>query len=573
MQCGNKDTLQQSPEELGTEAYLSLLPHHIYLQIPYQRPPYGSLTYFNTELTSKTFPIDAWVMTAAYVSMPAIQTGMYMDRLDNKQSIALCLVDLAKGFETSNKDKLSAREIDEFMQNCVNLALQTAPNLITARLLQVELDKRAFERTKSKLIYKQLEDNVTKLFADGYLELPELMYSEKPRTVGLDSTYTPFYEENQREGNPAGYGKKVLTLSNGRYDEFLRAKKIETVGSIRFDTERKRIVGFGENKRQVEVVSRFLSVDPLAKQYPWFSPYQFAGNTPIQAIDLDGAEQLFQTTFEKLLKNGQLTVTFGDEMVVKYCFRGEEVHARITTDGVEATTLKAKAAEGKRGAFFYAPRLGWNYDEAKAVEQFTHEHAWEGAGGALFFKVGQQMDAQCQRPAAEKKQFEYENTFLHFSGQAITTMLFGESFTKYVADMHERKPSEGYVEIMSGLATTPNNSSFSKPYNGGNTLEYLTVDQIKDVFNNHLGRIVGSELSKKYGINSSTVWTDELSAKVLNDVMGSFTSENAKMKFTPFKPSDDFIKKFTIRLNTVMTNYNIGYDIFPSDKKPSDKKE
>ncbi len=71
-------------EELGTEAYLSLLPHHIYLQIPYQRPPYGSVSYFNTELTSKTFPLDAWVMTMGYVSLPAIQTGMYMDRLDTK---------------------------------------------------------------------------------------------------------------------------------------------------------------------------------------------------------------------------------------------------------------------------------------------------------------------------------------------------------------------------------------------------------------------------------------------------------------------------------------------------------
>ncbi|MBA3704329.1 MAG: hypothetical protein H0W84_00060 [Bacteroidetes bacterium] len=37
-------------------------------------------------------------------------------------------------------------------------------------------------------------------------------------------------------------------------------------------------------------LGRFLSVDPLAKSYPWYTPYQFAGNTPIQAIDLDGAE-------------------------------------------------------------------------------------------------------------------------------------------------------------------------------------------------------------------------------------------------------------------------------------------
>lgn len=35
---------------------------------------------------------------------------------------------------------------------------------------------------------------------------------------------------------------------------------------------------------------KFLSVDPLTKKYPELTPYQFASNTPIQAIDLDGLE-------------------------------------------------------------------------------------------------------------------------------------------------------------------------------------------------------------------------------------------------------------------------------------------
>jgi RHS repeat-associated protein len=37
-------------------------------------------------------------------------------------------------------------------------------------------------------------------------------------------------------------------------------------------------------------LGRFLSTDPLTKSYPWFTPYQFASNTPIQAIDIDGME-------------------------------------------------------------------------------------------------------------------------------------------------------------------------------------------------------------------------------------------------------------------------------------------
>lgn len=37
-------------------------------------------------------------------------------------------------------------------------------------------------------------------------------------------------------------------------------------------------------------LGRFLSVDPLFKGYPWLTPYQFAGNSPILNIDLDGLE-------------------------------------------------------------------------------------------------------------------------------------------------------------------------------------------------------------------------------------------------------------------------------------------
>lgn len=40
-------------------------------------------------------------------------------------------------------------------------------------------------------------------------------------------------------------------------------------------------------------LGRFLSVDPLTGDYPWLTPYQFAANTPIVAIDLDGLENVY----------------------------------------------------------------------------------------------------------------------------------------------------------------------------------------------------------------------------------------------------------------------------------------
>ena len=37
-------------------------------------------------------------------------------------------------------------------------------------------------------------------------------------------------------------------------------------------------------------LGRFMSVDPLTRAYPFYSPYSYAGNNPIMNIDLDGLE-------------------------------------------------------------------------------------------------------------------------------------------------------------------------------------------------------------------------------------------------------------------------------------------
>jgi RHS repeat-associated protein len=63
-------------------------------------------------------------------------------------------------------------------------------------------------------------------------------------------------------------------------------------------------------------VGRFLSVDPLTKEYPWLTSYQFSGNNPILFIDLDGLEQAtveqqkraINVTTEYALKNNTLRV-------------------------------------------------------------------------------------------------------------------------------------------------------------------------------------------------------------------------------------------------------------------------
>ena len=54
-------------------------------------------------------------------------------------------------------------------------------------------------------------------------------------------------------------------------------------------------------------LGRFLSVDPLTREYPWYTPYQFAGNKPIEKVDLDGLEDY---NYRLLLggKNGKTVI-------------------------------------------------------------------------------------------------------------------------------------------------------------------------------------------------------------------------------------------------------------------------
>ncbi len=54
-------------------------------------------------------------------------------------------------------------------------------------------------------------------------------------------------------------------------------------------------------------LGRFLSVDPLSKDYPWNSTYAFAENDVIRSIDLDGLEKLIANEYYD--KNNELTKT------------------------------------------------------------------------------------------------------------------------------------------------------------------------------------------------------------------------------------------------------------------------
>lgn len=71
-------------------------------------------------------------------------------------------------------------------------------------------------------------------------------------------------------------------------------------------------------------LGKFLSVDPLANKFPFYTPYQFASNTPVAAIDIDGLEsdkefnlsEALQKDLEYLIKKKANEISLGIRIVL-----------------------------------------------------------------------------------------------------------------------------------------------------------------------------------------------------------------------------------------------------------------
>lgn len=92
-----------------------------------------------------------------------------------------------------------------------------------------------------------------------------------------------------------GYKPKIATLSKGKYVEFYDQDTIVQIGGAVFNTVTMKIMGFVEydtirNEYNIspEVISRWLSPDPLTSEFPSWSPYNFVENNPIRLIDPTG---------------------------------------------------------------------------------------------------------------------------------------------------------------------------------------------------------------------------------------------------------------------------------------------
>lgn len=162
-------------DEIDASCWLSLAPNHMYIK-NYSKQD----GWYNTELTSGEFPIDAWLTTTGYISLKAIQNGLYCDTLSNQQAIALCAIDLAKCYE-----KQTGNYYDGFILQCCDLALYYHPRNVQALLLEAETLKRIYEKQQQEknhenanVIFAEMQRQYLNIYDLGYREMPEKMYKE-----------------------------------------------------------------------------------------------------------------------------------------------------------------------------------------------------------------------------------------------------------------------------------------------------------------------------------------------------------------------------------------------------------
>jgi hypothetical protein len=176
-------------EEIGASASLALAPLHCYIKHKDEKGKW-----VNLEMTNGSFSRDEWIMQETGITAEQIKTGIYMNALSEKESIAIVMEDLAHNyrfqFGNSSFDLKACETGLKYFPNSVNL-LSTKFEHYRIILLQSRKDNnKALEDQTNKILY--LIDQ--KLIALAY---------KQPSTEG----YANWVKENEAGKQAAGKQK------------------------------------------------------------------------------------------------------------------------------------------------------------------------------------------------------------------------------------------------------------------------------------------------------------------------------------------------------------------------------
>lgn len=281
-------------ERLNSDAMLCTAPSHIYIRHADEKG-----TYYNVELSSRAFPGTGTIETLTYTPDEATRNNIALRELTVKQSIALCLVYLAKGYE----HKFNTKE-DEFILACAEATLKYDDHNLNAMLLKAEvLENRLVKHGKeiqqiqNQKEFKDYQLWITHIYKLGYREMPFEMKNILVKGWTKDTLiHLAAIDHTPKSKNSKIQPTRYASLSWGLFDEQIKTKPFERYGNTVFDTKRQVIVAFLDNdilynSYDFDPVVFAWNIDPLAHEFPHQSPYSAFGNNPIYNIDVGGAFQ------------------------------------------------------------------------------------------------------------------------------------------------------------------------------------------------------------------------------------------------------------------------------------------
>ena len=173
-------------EEIGVEAHLAIAPSHVYIKHLDENDKW-----VNIELTNGGgFSSDAWIISSMGITAEAIKNEIFMAPLSRRESVALCLYDLAMGY----KEKYGFEPAVKMMLDSV---LGYYPNCIIALLLKADyVSSMAIEYLKDnngsdsvfidglKEEYNEINSRISNL---GYTDMPEDLYEAWAKSIELEA--------------------------------------------------------------------------------------------------------------------------------------------------------------------------------------------------------------------------------------------------------------------------------------------------------------------------------------------------------------------------------------------------
>jgi RHS repeat-associated protein len=201
-------------------------------------------------------------------------------------------------------------------------------------------------------------------------------------------------------------------------------------------------------------IGKFLSVDPLTKSYPWYTPYQFAGNKPIMAVDLDGLEEFIVTHY---YSNGKYTGTTS-------LYLGNASDRKLGNTGV----LQINMDESQRA------NLDRKYNSS------THESAFftTDATGS-WTNTGGQYSLQSQNVIINKMNANIKRTYLapNSAKEGVGKLTPGSSFYRMEYDNSKLiNGNSSFEAIGDKLMQNPDFSidadAMASPENGTGKIDY-----------------------------------------------------------------------------------------------------